>query len=212
MSRFVSIGSRCQTAYQLRRFFGDEESQFFDWLFVRPASVRRLIENDFDSFINENQLTPQIRISPTLRPYRLIYQQRYDVEILHDMPTDDTFVSTIEQARQKYEFLADRWRTLMRSGEPVVFVSFEFPVSAVDELYMAIQAAYSDLEFWCLAVCPDQTTTRSANPKVLVKSILKQLDPDDWQGDDSEWDRILNEALCSIGGDNASPRARSVEK
>ncbi len=37
---YISIGDCCQTADQLRRYFGVDNSQFFDWL-ITPSPCRR---------------------------------------------------------------------------------------------------------------------------------------------------------------------------
>lgn len=52
----ISLGARCQTAHQIRRYFGVQTPWPFDWWVTPTMSLIELLENDFDGLFDPNCL------------------------------------------------------------------------------------------------------------------------------------------------------------
>ncbi len=46
--RIVSLGGNCMLTMEMRKFFGIEAANLFDWWITPGDALVRLVENDFD--------------------------------------------------------------------------------------------------------------------------------------------------------------------
>lgn len=83
---FVSLGSHCEIAVHLNANHFRKAAFPLDWLLTcNHDRFLSLLENDFSSFLDEEQL-----IQLPVHPY-VIENRLYEIEFRHDWPFPDTF-------------------------------------------------------------------------------------------------------------------------
>ncbi|MDB5829828.1 MAG: putative papain-like cysteine peptidase [Variovorax sp.] len=188
----VSVGGDCQPAHQIRRVTGHEEAHFFDWLQLRAEGVARLVEEDFDGFLGDARELALVR-----EPYAYVCESRYGARLLHDLPLTDDFLAHAEVARQKYAFLAQRWRDLMDSGSAVLFVwCGDEGRDAIFRLAAALRRRREGRPFHLLALRSDLQEPGWLLPDVSNR-FLRQPEPYAWTGDDAAWDAHFGRAAST---------------
>ena len=123
----ISLGYRCEVAYQIRAMFGVEAAMPFDWLYTPLASIPLMLDEGFQHMADPRWLEPfeEIRLG---RRFVTIINRRYQVVLPHDFPetAEHSVVSEwrdhIPKAASKWAHLAERWRETMAAGGPIVFI------------------------------------------------------------------------------------------
>lgn len=106
----ISLGYRCQVALHLR--FNDlrRAAYPFDWLITPFESLYSLLENDFDGFLDEENI--ELRLDFPYEDdggyfsagYSHVWESRYNVLFGHDfLPFTKDFLKSYEKIREKYE-------------------------------------------------------------------------------------------------------------
>ena len=121
MRHLISLGSRCDVAFQLRMHSGENVAHFFDWLVVPPESLPKIFNRKFDVFAPEHlergagagtnpEITDVITGVSFFHQFPL-YAGKFLPEFLIDYPS---FIA-------KFRHLAKRFEYYARS-HPVTFV------------------------------------------------------------------------------------------
>jgi len=122
--RVVSLGGNCMGTMEMRKYFGVEAANMFDWWITPGDALVRLIENDFaDLFLPRNlQLVGNSRS---------VANTRYGILHHHDFPRNDAedriiglSDADIERNREKFAYLKKRWDDLGDNGGPVLFIRY----------------------------------------------------------------------------------------
>ncbi len=128
---FISLGFFCGTAasmsgHGLRSFSGP-----FDWIFSDLDGVIRTIENDFEEFLAEDNLTFFDD------PRKGFEDRKYGMSFLHEIEKD--YHREIEGVRLKYQRRIERFRSLLSGGN----VCFLRAVKDQDEMdYISINRSH----------------------------------------------------------------------
>ena len=202
----ISLGSRCQTAYQIRRLTGKTQAQVFDWMIAPHRGVVKAIETNFSDFMQLENLKRGVSASDEFK-YRHIEDASYGILYQHEFLNSASLEEDYQRIKSKYDFLIGRWNETMRSESKVLFIRQavggfhpaidepEIGEQEAQELVHAISGAYPALDFRLLLLTPQaRTPLRTEKYDVLT---MEQPNPWDWRGDLDVWGEWLPQALAS---------------
>jgi hypothetical protein len=122
--RVVSLGGNCMVTTEMRKFFGVESANLFDWWITPGDALVRLIESDFDNLF----ATEYLRM---VGDRKSVANLRYGILHHHDFPRNDEedrvvaiTGEAIRRNREKFAYLKRRWDELGDNGGPVLFVRY----------------------------------------------------------------------------------------
>ena len=200
--QIVSLGGRCQVAYQIRRRFAAlERAHILDWLLSPMASVTEAVRDGFEAMVNGPSWVDHHTNAPFFKhrhvmchPYGLLSTHEFD----NTRPSEEDLPSVL----QKYRFLLDRWNTLMSAGQSVLFIHQvmlepqsegmpEVPATAdaVRNLHAALSDRYPALKF-DLLILTDRDAPLVGVGSPALHYTVPQTVPWNWGGDNDEWDRM----------------------
>lgn len=76
----ISLGSACQTAYQIKRHGLRQNSGPFDWVIIPCASLTEVLRQDFETFCS----LPDLRIVDEKNGHYTVEDSRYRIRSMHD--------------------------------------------------------------------------------------------------------------------------------
>ena len=122
--RVVSLGGNCMVTMEMRKFFGIQAANMFDWWITPGGGLVRLIENDFDGLFSKENLQ-------LVGPRRSVANLRYGILHHHDFPRNDVEDCVVairqedlERNREKFAYLKKRWDDLANNPDPVLFIRY----------------------------------------------------------------------------------------
>lgn len=191
----VGLGQHCESTYQLRRILGQQSAQFFDWLEIDLVFVRDAIATDFADVLRPGRLALTTDGAGAL-------DFGAGIEFYHEFTARDGAVLTVADieaqrpaVREKYDFLARRWRELTASPQRVLYVRQDAngveKVEDIRELRDLIADRYPGHDFailWLGRTPPADLDTLP--PDITFREI--PLLPGRWQGDDDAWDAVFD--------------------
>ncbi|MYX17627.1 papain-like cysteine peptidase [Streptomyces sp. SID8374] len=190
----VGLGYHCESTYQLRRITGQDRAHFFDWLDLDLVAVREVIAADF-----ANVLRPGL--SEPFSNGLCVRDRGSNIRFFHDFHAPDgtplTPALIAEQhpgVREKFAYLADRWRALTASRSRVLYVHQDaFDESGPGDLaalHGLLRSRYPDHDFdllWLRRTPPEDAA--ALPPGITWSTVAAQ--PGRWQGSDAAWDAAL---------------------
>jgi hypothetical protein len=126
---FVSLGSHCEVAVQLREQNLRSGAYPFDWLItLNHEKLVALLDEDFRFFLDESCF-----FQDPIDPYK-VENGCYEIEFRHDWPFSDfrvdpeRYAKQLQMVREKYERRIARFRAIRHHFGPVFFirVSYDF--------------------------------------------------------------------------------------
>lgn len=123
----ISLGCRCDTAFQIRNYFGIDRAYFFDWLISPLSSVINLLDNDFsDVCLRENlEIIPAPVSGPTVET---VIDKKYGYALHHEFSRTPegrisaAFEEEFAKANSKLLFLSQRLNWILSNRGRVLFV------------------------------------------------------------------------------------------
>jgi hypothetical protein len=122
--RVVSLGGNCMGTMEMRKFYGVEAANLFDWWITPGDALVRLIENDFDDLFAAEYLK-------MVGDRKSVANLRYGILHHHDFPRNDVEDRVIaitredlQRNREKFAYLKKRWDELGDNPGPVLFVRY----------------------------------------------------------------------------------------
>jgi hypothetical protein len=179
--RVVSLGGNCMVALEVRKFFGIEAANLFDWWITPGDALVLLIEKDFEGlFLREN-----LKI---VGEGQSVANTRYGILHHHDFfRNDDT--RRVEEIREpeivgnvnKLAYLKKRWDDLACNPDPVLFVRWGWEInepllagipaepSGADavRLIAALDRKFPQLDYRILLI--DAPEVALEHPKILYR-------------------------------------------
>jgi hypothetical protein len=190
----VGLGQHCESTYQIRRILGQESAHFFDWLEIDLVSVRDAIATDFADVLHPGKLslttdgTGALDLGAGIEFYHEFHAQEGK-----DLTLDDIEVQ-LSTVREKYAFLADRWREMTASSARVLYVRQDAngveKVADIRELRDTIADRYPGHDFAILWLGRTPPADLDHPPPGVAFREVPLL-PDRWQGDDDAWDALF---------------------
>jgi hypothetical protein len=122
---FVSLGYRCETAWQIREFYGQTEAYPFDWLVTPFDTLPLMIEEDFEAiadprYLRVTQYGQGAGWSVENTRYKLLLHHEF--ERAEDRTIVPHWLNGLGQVVDKFAYLRKRWTRLMNSSEQVCFI------------------------------------------------------------------------------------------
>lgn len=123
----ISLGYRCQVALQLRIHNLRKEAFPFDWMITPFESLYRLLENDFEDFLQPEKLIFRKRFlyqddwGEFKGSYPHIWESKYNLLLRHDFDLLDNFIEQYSVVASKYERRIIRFYNTLNSGKHVYF-------------------------------------------------------------------------------------------
>lgn len=184
---FISLGSTCQTAHQLRRLGLRRFAGPLDWFISRGASdVARLIRNRFHGFMDPRRL----ELMGAHPPHHIVRDSGYDILSYHDFPLHDHVLNAYPAFKQKIDRRIYAMYAAASTG-PVCYVRIEASKPEAAQLYSSLRAAAPG-PFRLLVVNfmgDDQVRHEDwGYPNIASVSIPRGAD---WRGSDAAWDQIM---------------------
>lgn len=180
----ISLGWRCDTAFELRMHGAENVAHFFDWLVTPVEGLLRILENDFDVFHPEDLVLCKEHPHPSYvkdLPTGVIFYHQFPI-YLSDMQPD--FLLHYPVFIKKFRYLAERFRTYMKE-RPVTLVRQNISEAEAHKLEEIIARLYpqADVRFLYLNQNGDVFETP------LGKSYILQQEGS--LGIPSEWVKVL---------------------
>ncbi len=207
----ISLGTSCRTQYQLARerheragrvepfslehARAERGGQIFDWVISGPVCVARCIAQDFDGVFARDKL----RTEQNGLIEHSYYQIRFDhaFTMTNGVIEDAVFEAEYPRQRDKWEFLATRFRDHFKDDRPVLYVvDSGGDLGAVETLVDVLKQRRQGRPFRLLNVIYDAEPRGFVRDEefLLVYEMKTSIDkPSEyqWQGDDADWRRML---------------------
>lgn len=150
----ISLGTGCQTAYHLRLRLGCSEAHFFDWLVTPVPALLRLVEGGFSGLFDRADDFVSLLAQTDQKPGMLHEPLRHrplDILFYHDF-APGLARSDLGEVREKYRFLATRWKAAVAEGGPILFVRHLVEPAEAVQIVELMRRCYPELDFMLLAV------------------------------------------------------------
>ncbi|MBB6673754.1 DUF1796 family putative cysteine peptidase [Cohnella nanjingensis] len=192
---FISLGSTCQTAYQLRRLQLRKFAGPLDWFISRSVpDVARLIRNRFGGFMDLERL----ELAGREPDKYVVRDNEYAIVSYHDFPLFPRWTDGYPDFKMKIDRRVHAFLTAVKKG-PVCFVRSDTSKTEAQQLYRALRAIVPG-RFRLLIVNNGlEREVRDEEwglPHVASVSIPRGAD---WRGFDPAWDQIMKEFKLKSG-------------
>lgn len=195
VDHIVSLGSACETAYNLRRHFGFATAYPFDWWISQTAGVARFIrEADAAALYRESELQPSANA-------RSIVNARYGIRLHHEFPRDRQvrgqpviagWARHLAAPQARTAHLIRRLSGLAAAGQRIVFVRSFGPrdtnAAAALSLLAALEDRFAPARIGVVLV--NHEGRLPAGPPVHRLAVAR-VAGSDWRGDAGAWDAAL---------------------
>jgi tetratricopeptide (TPR) repeat protein len=144
MRHLISLGHRCDVAFQLRMHGQDNVAHFFDWLATSADAVTQIIAADFDVFYPDHLLL-MTDVSPHYVMDRLTgvaFHHQFPMFAGH-VPAD--FLLHYDAFIKKFDYLAERFRQYV-STKPVTLVRHQISKDEALRLEEAVIKRFPDAD------------------------------------------------------------------
>lgn len=228
----ISLGHACDTKYQIARalFFrerpGASEARFelymrdrtslprhmFDWQITPLTAVCEYIERDFVGVFEREDLTFSNETCD-------VVHRGLGARFPHDFGEVEGVLSEAEiderypAARAKFDHLARKFRTLLTTPGPYLYMFREIPPLELAERLIACLSRHPEHRFRVLFLDDHPKGDFSSLPMVETRTI--SLDPQkppgrEWQGNDASWAQALADLPLGRHGAPAKPAVAAV--
>jgi hypothetical protein len=192
--RFISLGRHCQTAYQIRRYTGDETAFYFDWVGTPHRGLIQVLGNEFqESFQRDNLMLTEDGTNVIDQSDGLCYRHSFSKIAGQRNINPDAIAREFDEEQRKYNFLISRWRSTI-STQSVVFVRQDTPsVAEAIELYDVLVGQAGANPVGLLFVIPPEHELFVEHHGIYVEQGgTLPSGPDDWKGVELAWEEILS--------------------
>lgn len=186
----VSVGRDCQPAYQIRRVFdGAFATHIFDWIITTDSGVVEHIASNLDDFFSRKHIVWDGK--------KFYVDARTGTRFMHEFPPGSDFDARYDANAGKYEMLAERWRALMASEEPTLFIrrhdaETDARATAV-RLRDTLRAAAPKLPFALLYLTDDPADDEAWSQSDIINRYLRPPEVHVWTGNNQAWDHLLRD-------------------
>jgi hypothetical protein len=185
---FISLGSTCQTAYQLKRLKLRTFSGPLDWFTSRSVPhVARLIRNRFRGLMKYDHL----RVLGMDETNYIIQDHDYDVVSYHDFPLPYRWTDRYPDFKQKIDRRANALLSVTKRG-PVCFIRTDTSKAEAKQLYAALRSTlYGKFRLLIVNNSAVQGVKHEdwGLPQISSVSVPHGID---WRGSDLAWDQIMD--------------------
>jgi Putative papain-like cysteine peptidase (DUF1796) len=196
----ISLGSFCQTAYQIRRHFSCERAHIFDWWVTPTIGLVELVESGFvDLFIENNMTIVEEEAGPAVMcsRYGLMHYHDFDEAKVDGRPSPFLVRAACVANMSKFAHLVKR--LLSVSGE-VLFIraglgyvkhyeqNMEFSTELLVRFMSAMERLLPGVDFQLLLL----DCSRADNQSRVFVDHLNNYDCQSWNGSDIGWTELFD--------------------
>lgn len=190
---YISLGSTCQTAFQLKRLGLRKYAGPLDW-FVSDSigGVIRLIDHRFNGFMEISQL----ELIGTTNECFVVRDNANDVISFHDFPlylSAERWWEAYPAFKQKLKRRVDRFLSTIQ-GQPILFIRTNSKRKEAQDLHAALKKLMPG-KFQLLIVNNHQEDRKDVIYEdwglVGISSVLLPKG-EDWRGFNQAWDKCMN--------------------
>lgn len=201
----ISLGGHCQTAYQIRRYFGIDKAYPFDWWVTPTIALVELIEGGFvDIFREENMRIVRESSGPAVMcsRYGLMHYHDFDEAKINGVYSPYLVRTKCAQNNSKFSYLLTR---LLNLSGKVLFVRFSHGwVEYYDKTTMFNEELLGRFMRGMRAMLPNAEVNflllndynnqagLDGNPFPNVyTSVVNNYDEKAWYGSNEGWDELF---------------------
>ena len=207
VDHIVSLGSSCDVAYNLRRYFDYSTAYPFDWWVSSGAGVMKVLAGaDVKALYNQPSLTFQ-RNQKTERA--AVFNKCFDISFTHEFPRDvkipggpvhENYQQYIPAAMERTEALIRRLFSLNGEGLRFLFVRRVLRSESADtrefqNLVETLSQAFSNVQFGLILVNSTLGRAQLGDAVSLHIPIKRSFG---WKGDPDLWDASLATLAVSL--------------
>jgi hypothetical protein len=185
---YISLGSTCQTAYQLRRLNLRRFAGPLDWFISRSvADVSRLIRNRYEGFMELNRL----ELLGTEPAHYIVRDNGYDIVSYHDFPLIYRWTDAYPDFKQKINHRVNALLTASKDG-PICFVRTDTSKMEAQQLYAALKSIMPSK--FQLLIINNRVDYQVRHEDWGLHNICSISVPGgaDWRGSNAAWDQVMN--------------------
>lgn len=210
---YISLGHRCEVAWQIRHWTGQEQSYPWDWLVSSLSGCTAMIEDDFVHLHDEDLLKVVAYGSGSGWS---VLNTRYNVLLHHQFDRDrdgkiiEGWRHQIKDARSKFAHLRLRWRSLLESEGHLCFIrrfsNLEMPsergaATSCDDYLKVIDVIKRRAPRAKISLALGDCRDLPASPHMLPFSVGRATSEDwpdpkhIWRGRSSSYQKLFREML-----------------
>jgi tetratricopeptide (TPR) repeat protein len=180
MRHLISLGFRCDVAFQLRMHGQENVAHFFDWLATPIEGVIAIIKNDFNVFYPDHLV-----LNTGHKPHcvedvitKTLFHHQFPFYAGHMQPD---FLMAYEPFIKKFNYLAERFRTFLRT-KPVTLVRQNINYQQALKLEEVILERFpdADVKFLYIVGGGDEFITPYGHAAILKRDGSSLGDPAKW--------------------------------
>lgn len=194
---YISLGSTCQTAHQLKRLHLRKFAGPLDWFISSSVTdVAHLIQNRFNGFMELNSL----QLLGTEPAHYIVRDNNYDIVSFHDFPLIYRWTDAYPVFKQKID---RRVKALLTAAKKdlICLVRTDTSKMEAQQLYTALKTIMPGK--FRLLIVNNMDTNQDVRhedwglPNICSVSVSKGAD---WRGSNPAWDQIMNGFKLIIPG------------
>ncbi len=185
----VSLGTACQSAWQLEANGMRKLAYPFDWLITPFDSLVSFITCRGVNFLDKDKLAV-VEVLPGNPSMLHIVDLLYNIHSIHDFYGPD--MSNYDAVKAKYDRRIKRFFNLLDSNKKILFVRVQISRSEAEEIDRLFQTFYPKLRYTLVAVSEDPNAQFDWGLE-RVKNFYMQQIPGDWAGNHEKWETILSQ-------------------
>lgn len=186
----ISLGSSCQSAWQLEVNGVRKLAYPFDWLMTPFDGLVSFIINKGEGFLEKDNIEVIEILHGDPLSFLHVADRKYDFHSMHDFFFPDMY--NYGDVKAKYERRIQRFFDLLESNKKILFVRTQISRDEAVRLDDLLHYLYPYLEYTLVAINDDPDAQTDWGLK-RVKNFYMQSTPGDWGGDYQKWKEILGQ-------------------
>ena len=192
---YVSLGDRCEVAFQFRRVLGRDSSSFFSWNITPLDTLIRLLETNFSGIFElQNLEADEYLVYDRYGGFHFHLQGEGRKSSLHP-----SFPADVARHREKARYLIDKLKRDGRSGKRIAYFyraeTDDDVRSGMTRVRDLLATLHGQINFKLIILQDRSKTEPDWNIEGLHNRYLRRLAMYDDQGDGhlQSWDQIFAE-------------------
>lgn len=192
----ISIGSSCQTSYQLRRMKLSKEAGPFDWFISASVpGLVKLFNNGFQHYMELDQL----QLIGKAHQHYIVRDTHYNIDSYHDFKftqSESLWNQEYPAFKQKIERRVQRLLNSLAQSPSIVLVRTQLTKEAALQLHQAVKPWIGTSDYVLLAVNNHEDLSRTdvISEEWGLENLKAVKIPrgEDWRGADGAWEELFD--------------------
>jgi hypothetical protein len=193
---YLSLGRRCNTAFQIRRYFHLEDAYFYDWL-ITPEESLKHFDDSFENFLmSGNWEIGQGGIRVIDKATKLEYQHEFPTVISTENPMPIVDGSKVEKnleiSRSKFLYLHTKTVNKIKNTNTPIFIRSQDSIKNIEDaknIYAEISNVFNKYNFNSrYVICSSNLNQDFISDKFIA---LKMNPSVEWHGCNNSWNKLF---------------------